>query len=1261
MENNNEASNNINGNSNPSEERIVHRTIESEMKQSYLDYSMSVIVGRALPDVRDGLKPVHRRVLYTMWESGLLHNRAFKKSANVVGNCMAKYHPHGDSAIYDTLVRLAQNFSMRYMLVNGQGNFGSIDGDSPAAMRYCVTGDTLLLTDIGMLPIENISPKEESNINLTILNYQGEKKNTVKFFNSGKHKTIKITTEQGYELEGTSNHPVLCWALDEFSKPSVKWKLLGDMTNKDYVILNRGHSLFCQKDVPLKDYFPVDKNLKDIKLPEQMNPELAFLLGLLVSEGSFHQNKIIFNNKDMVLYEKAKEIITEQFRGIQLYEREIKGDCKEFEIYHQKVVRFLKNIGLKEAKSDAKEIPFTVLTSSKKTIKEFLVGLFEGDGSVGFKQDKRHNGKSIELAYDSKSRKLILQLKIVLLDFGIVTTSPYKDKRSDCFKLIISGYENIKRFNEEIGFFSERKNSILAKCSSLNPNRMSKTDFIPYLNEYLRENYSGEFFAKNNFDRYNNLKKNFQRLLTYLKHSDKKLVEWILNNNYFFNKIRNIERNEKEEYVYSIKVDSKCHSFIANGFINHNTEARLNKLSEEMLQDIDKETVKYIPNFDGSTQEPTVMPSKVPNLLLNGSSGIAVGMATNIPPHNLGEVADAVSRVIDNPDLSVNDIMVSLPGPDFPTGGIICGRSGVLQAYKTGRGKIVLRARHEMENGNIIIKEIPYMVNKSELISHIASLVKEKRIEGIFDIRDESDREGIRVVIELKNAEPTIVLNQLFKHSRLQTTYGIIMLALDHNVPKVLDLKEIIVKFIAHRVEVVKNRVAFDLRNAKDKAHILEGLLIALEDIDSVITTIKESVNVQIARTNLISKYTLSEKQATAILEMRLQRLTSMEQESIRNEHSGLLKLIAELESILASEQKIRDIIKKELAELKENYSDERRTLITDEEITDIDMEDLIEEETMVVTITKSGYIKRLSMDVYRQQRRGGKGITATSTKEQDFVSDLFIASTHDYILFFTDKGQVHWLKVYKIPEASRVAMGRPIINMLALNSDEKITAFVPVKIFDDSSYLIMATRKGTIKKTKLSAYDNPRKSGIRAITLEEGDELIGVKVCDGNKEVILSTKEGFSVRFNENDIRQTGRSSMGVRGARLRKSDSVISMNIVEAGDTLFTITENGYGKRTKIEEYRLVRRGSLGVININCSERNGKVAAVLTIKDSDEVMVISMNGVLIRIHASGVSVIGRNTQGVRIIKLDDKDVVVGAVKVIDSGSSDIASASLE
>tara|TARA_B100000315_G_C14590131_1_gene595329 strand:- start:2592 stop:5048 length:2457 start_codon:yes stop_codon:yes gene_type:complete len=798
---------------------IIQRVIEDEMKQSYLDYSMSVIVGRALPDVRDGLKPVHRRVLYTMLESGLLHNKPFRKSANVVGNCMARFHPHGDTAIYDTLVRLAQDFSMRYPLVDGQGNFGSIDGDNAAAMRY--------------------------------------------------------------------------------------------------------------------------------------------------------------------------------------------------------------------------------------------------------------------------------------------------------------------------------------------------------------------------------------------------------------------------------------------------SEARLTKLAEEMLQDIEKKTVKFVPNFDNTAKEPTVLPSKVPNLLVNGSSGIAVGMATNIPPHNMSEIVDGVINQIDNPDISIDELMQHIKGPDFPTGATIYGRSGIISAYKTGRGKIIVRAKAQIDDikdrKRIIITEIPYMVNKAEMITHIADLVRDKKINGISDIRDESNRDGIRILIELKkDANADVLLNQLYMHSRLQVTFGIITVALVNNVPKILNLSQLIHYYIEHRKDVVRKSTLFDLHKAQKRAHILEGLIIALNNLDKTIKLIKESHSVEEAKTNLISSFSLSEEQSIAILEMRLQRLTSLEREKVKKEHEGLLKLIEELKAILESPQRILDIIKQGLLELKQNYWDNRKTEILETEARSFEVEDIIEESNCVITITHSGYIKRQLLQTYRQQKRGGKGLIATTTREEDFVRDIFIASTHSYILLFTNKGKVHWVKVYDIPEASRQARGKAIVNLLNLQSEEKVTAYVPVKKFDDTKFLIMTTKNGTIKKTSLAAYSNPRKGGIVAITLDSNDCLINVKLTDGNKEIILATKNGIAVRFNENNVRAIGRSGQGVRGIRLSADDYVIGMVVATDDKTLLTVTENGYGKRTKISEYRLISRGGSGVRNIICSERNGKVVSINSVTDDNQIMLITKNGITIRMPVSQIHVIGRTTQGVRLINLHENDKLVSVAKII-------------
>ena len=682
------------------------------------------------------------------------------------------------------------------------------------------------------------------------------------------------------------------------------------------------------------------------------------------------------------------------------------------------------------------------------------------------------------------------------------------------------------------------------------------------------------------------------------------------------------------------------------------TEARLAKISQEMLQDIEKETVPFVENFDGSLKEPTILPAKIPNLLVNGSSGIAVGMATNIPPHNLREVCDAVIATINNPDITMEELMQIVEGPDLPTGGLICGKQGIMQIYKTGRGKIKIRAKIRVEESHgkeaLIVEEIPYQINKSQLIEEIALLVREKRVKGISDIRDESDREGMRIVIELKrDADSGIVINQLYKHSRLQNTMGIIMLALVDNEPKILNLKQMLGFFIMHRANIIKNRVTFELKKAKERAHILEGLITALKDIDMVVKRIKASKTVEDAAGTLIKNYKLTKIQAKAILEMRLQKLASLEQENIKKEYSELLETIKRLKQILASNKEILNIIKEETEEIK-NYSDERKTHFIEYE-EDLDIEDLIKPHDVVVTVTHSNYIKRLPVDTYKQQKRGGKGIIATGTKEEDFVEDLFIANTHSYILFFTDKGKVYWLKVYNMPEASRQATGKAIVNLIRTEKDEKISAFIPVKEFVDGKYLILATKKGVIKKTRLEAYSRPRRGGIIAINLDKDDELINAALTDGSKEIIIATKKGMAVRFNEKDARPIGRSARGVKGINLRKDDEVVGMVVADPNKTLLSVTENGYGKRSRIEDYRLVRRASIGVINIKTSERNGRVVSIKTVDDEDEMMFISKKGIIIRVPVKGISTIGRNTQGVRLMRLKPEDRVVSAAKIIN------------
>ena len=807
-------------------EKIIPVYIEEEMKTSYLAYSMSVIVGRALPDVRDGLKPVHRRVLYAMKELSLEHSKGYKKSARIVGEVLGKYHPHGDTAVYDAMVRMVQEFSLRYPLVDGQGNFGSVDGDSPAAMRY--------------------------------------------------------------------------------------------------------------------------------------------------------------------------------------------------------------------------------------------------------------------------------------------------------------------------------------------------------------------------------------------------------------------------------------------------TEARMAGITAEMIKDIEKKTVDFAPNFDATLKEPTVLPAAIPNLLINGSTGIAVGMATNMPPHNLGEIVDAVVEVIDNPGIDVKELNKIVKGPDFPTGGIICGREGIKSAYATGRGKLIIRAKGSIERqknnrDSIIITELPYQVNKANLITAIAALVQGKKIDGITDIRDESDKDGIRVIIELRrDVEPQIVFNYLYKHTQLETTFGIINLALVNSSPRVLNLKQILTLFIDHRRSIVRRRTQFDLDRALNRAHILEGLKIALDKIDQIIKTIRASKSTPEAKVALMKKFGLSEIQAQAILEMQLQRLTALERGKIEEEYKALLRDIENYRAILASEKKIQEIIKDELIEIKKKYNNDRRTEIAGK-AEEIEVEDLIVEEDMAITITNSGYIKRLAVSAYRKQKRGGKGVSAMSTNEEDFVKQLFVASSKDYLLIFTNQGVVRWLKVYEIPVASKTAKGKNIVNLLAISKDEHISSIVAVKDFSESLSVVMATAKGNVKKTKLSAFSNPRRGGIVGMTLDKNDRLIGTALSNGKYEILLATKEGKSLRFAEKNIRDMGRSARGVRGIRLGAKDEVVSMlvfppDVAKTGSTLLTVMALGYGKRSNFENYRTQSRGGKGIINVKVTDRNGVVVGALPVMEEDEIMAITKNGMIVRCSSKDVRETGRSSQGVKLISLKKDDKVTSVANVVSS-----------
>ena len=683
------------------------------------------------------------------------------------------------------------------------------------------------------------------------------------------------------------------------------------------------------------------------------------------------------------------------------------------------------------------------------------------------------------------------------------------------------------------------------------------------------------------------------------------------------------------------------------------TEARLAALAEELLSDIDKDTVNFIPNFDEQTEEPVVLPSRVPNLIINGSSGIAVGMATNIPPHNLGEIIDGLVILLENPDAGLKDLMSKIKGPDFPTGGIIHGTDGIIQAYNEGRGLIKVRAKARIEREhrggeNIIITELPYQVNKARLIEKIAELAREKKIEGVSELRDESDRDGIRIVLELKRGEMAqVILNNLYKHTQLQTTFGIIMLALVNAQPRILKLKEILKYFLQHRRNVVIRRTHFELKKAEERAHILEGLKIALDYLDEIIALIKRSTTPNEARIALMRDYPLSEIQAQAILDMKLQRLTGLEREKIIEEFKDILKEIERLKAILGSDALVSQIIKEDLLAIRNKYADERRTEITSE-TKEITIEDLITDEEMVITLSHQGYIKRNPLSAYRSQRRGGKGSIGMETKEEDFVKELFIGATHDYMLFFSNLGRLYWLKAYQVPEAGRAAKGKALVNLLALSEGERITTALPVRDFK-KGFLVMFTKNGIVKKTALEKYSNPRGKGIIALTLDKGNELIAVGKTDGKSDLIIGTKNGLSIRFNEENVRDTGRTAMGVKGIRLMKGDEVVSAEVAEERTALLTVTEKGLGKRSKIEDYPVQNRGGKGVISIKTIEKGGKAVGLMQVRDEDEVVMITSSGKLIRTLAGNISLHGRNTQGVKLMDVEGEDKIVSIGRVAE------------
>ncbi|MFH0948840.1 MAG: DNA gyrase subunit A [Elusimicrobiota bacterium] len=1177
------------------------------MKTSYIDYSMSVIVGRALPDIRDGLKPVHRRILFTMKEMGLKHNTAYKKSARVVGDALGKYHPHGDMSVYDAMVRMAQDFSLRYPLVEGQGNFG------------CFTKDTKVkLTDGRDLSFEELV--KEYNAGKKNYTYTVDSESEIKVdeiknprLTRKNAQIMKVFLDNGAEIRCTLNHKFM----------------LKDGTYKESMYLKPEDSLM-----------PVYLKLSDER--DGFKPEL---LGY----------KMIYNSP------KDKWVPCHVLAGKWNIEHKVYTKSAGKIRHHINFDKLNNNpdnvrrIQWQEHWNLHKGIA-SLRHKDSKYVEKIAFGRKEFWSKAENRQaySKRMTEKNIENwkspRYRQKMVKTLSEVNKEYIKKNPQVREIYSKRATETLKRLWKDPEYRELFHQKIVSANKKRET----------NNTGRTKFLKICS-YILKNHRGiseVLYEKTRKEIFKTSFTNWQLGFSKYFSNDINNVLYEINRNH---KVKKVEFLNQHEDVYDLTID-KTHNFaLASGVFVHNsvdgdppaamryTEVRLAQISEEVLGDLDKNTVDFGPNYDSSMTEPLVLPAKLPNLLLNGSSGIAVGMATNIPPHNLTEICDGVSAVIENPEIDIPEISKIIKGPDFPTAGIIFGRQGIKDYFATGRGSIRIRAKAEIEDIKsgktaIIVNELPYQVNKAVLIETIANLVRDKKIEDISDIRDESDRDGMRLVIEVKrDGNPQVVLNQLFKHTQMESSFGVIMLALVNNRPRILNIKEMLVHYVEHRKIIVVRRTKFELAKAEARAHILEGLKIAIDNLNKIIKLIRESKDTDIARTRLMEEFELSKIQAQAILDMKLSQLTGLERKKIDDEYLELIKTIEKLKSILDDPKKVLIIIKTELEDIKEKYGDDRRTKIVANAV-DLDMDDLIQEEDVVVTISHAGYIKRMPTTTYKSQGRGGRGITGMTTREEDFIENLFVTSTHSYMLLFTNRGRVYWLRVYEIPEAQRTSKGKAIINLVQFSStEEKITAAIPIRSFEEKSatveYLLMATRNGTIKKTKLSEYSNIRKSGIIAINLEDGDSLIDVKHTDGQSEVIIATKNGTAIRFKEEDVRTIGRSGKGVRGIRLNKDDDAIGMETVMSKDTVLIATVNGYGKRTDIGDYRLQSRGGKGVINIKTTDRNGCVLGIKNVKDDSDIMLMTEKGIMIRMAAKGISVIGRNTQGVRLIRLEEGD----------------------
>jgi DNA gyrase subunit A len=1222
--------------------RIEPVDLQVEMQRSYLDYAMSVIVQRALPDVRDGLKPVHRRVLYAMYDGGYRPDRGFSKCSRVVGDVMGQYHPHGDTAIYDTLVRLGQPWSLRYPLVQSQGNFGSPGDDRQAAMRYCLAADARIKTANGSIRVADIvpgaAPNSDHDIDLKVMDRDGNNVRASKFFHSGEHPTLRLLTTGGYALIGTHNHPVLC-LVDLGGVPTLLWKLLEEINPGDRVVLQRSHP-------------------QDLGGWDDSQQSLALLAGALVSEGWISEERFEFANTDEEYFSWVLEAIDQALGCARHCVTEVTTSGRTLHKL-QANSKWLRGTPLENLigqRSASKSVPEFVWHGSAAIKATFLSSLFTGDGSSSILARG-----TLQVTYSTRSETLANDVQQLLLELGVVSSQCHYANGE--IKVLIGDRRNVRLFSENVGFLGQKQVKLEYAISSLpiHSNGLSG-DHVPGLGAFLRRHGAVSQSAQSwldvhNVDRVARWDRDREGILSRISAEAAEVASPLADGRFYYAEVAKVD-DAGVQPVYSIRVDSDDHAFISNGFVSHNTECRLAPLAMEMVRDIDRDTVDFGPNYDGRQQEPQVLPARFPNLLVNGSGGIAVGMATNIPPHNLREVATGVQWHLDNPGASneelLNALLERIKGPDFPTRGLIVGTNGIQDAYRTGRGSVTMRAVVEVEEDSrgrtcLVISELPYQVNPDALARKIAELADSGKVSGIADLRDDSSsRTGMRLVVVLKrDAVASVVRNNLYKHTSLQDNFGCNMLALVDGVPRTLSLDAFIRHWVTHQVEVVVRRTRFLLRTAEERAHLLRGLLKALDAIDAVIALIRASDSAEAARGGLMQLLEIDEIQATEILNMQLRRLAALERQELIDRYDQLMREIEIYNAILASPERQREIVSEELAEIVDKFGDERRTPVIPYE-GDMAAEDFIPEEDIVVTITRGGYAKRTKADLYRAQRRGGVGVRGAQLRQDDLVEHFFVTTTHHWLLFFTTKGRVYRAKAYQLPDTGRDARGQHVANLLAFQPDEQIAQIIDLKDYEVAPYLVLATRSGMVKKTRLTEYDSNRTGGLIAINLREGDEVISARLVSADDDLLLVSRKAMSVRFTATDeaLRPMGRATSGVTGMRFREGDELLAMAVARQDGTLFTVTDGGYAKRTDVGDYRLQGRGGYGTRAMKFSEARGSLVGAVVVDDTDEVFSIKASGGVTRVAVGEVNPTGRVTMGVRFISLGDDDTVVAIAR---------------